>query len=46
MPHPERAMEFSNLYDWPLVRERMKQTGVAVDEGTVYLKKHLKKYAL
>ena len=30
MPHPERAMEFVNLYDWPLRKERMKREGVAV----------------
>jgi phosphoribosylformylglycinamidine synthase subunit PurQ / glutaminase len=30
MPHPERAMEFTNLYDWPLIRERMKRAGTAV----------------
>ncbi|MDD1682827.1 MAG: phosphoribosylformylglycinamidine synthase subunit PurQ [Methanoregula sp.] len=30
MPHPERAMEFTNLYDWPLRREQMKRAGIAV----------------
>lgn len=25
MPHPERAMEFVNLYDWPLQKERLKR---------------------
>jgi phosphoribosylformylglycinamidine synthase I len=30
MPHPERAMEFVNLYDWPLRRELMKREGLAV----------------
>jgi phosphoribosylformylglycinamidine synthase subunit PurQ / glutaminase len=30
MPHPERAMEFTNLYDWPLIRERMKRAGTAL----------------
>jgi len=25
MPHPERAMEFTNLYNWPLRREQMKR---------------------
>lgn len=29
MPHPERAMEFVNLYDWPLRRELMKREGLA-----------------
>jgi phosphoribosylformylglycinamidine synthase I len=27
MPHPERAMEFVNLYTWPLLKERMKRDG-------------------
>ena len=27
MPHPERAMEFTNLYDWPVRREQMKRAG-------------------
>ena len=30
MPHPERAMEFYNLYDWPVRREQMKRAGVPV----------------
>lgn len=30
MPHPERAMEFTNLYDWPLRREQMKRAGIAI----------------
>ena len=30
MPHPERAMEFVNLYDWPLRKERMKREDVSV----------------
>ena len=30
MPHPERAMEFVNLYDWPLLKEQMKRSGVAI----------------
>jgi phosphoribosylformylglycinamidine synthase subunit PurQ / glutaminase len=29
MPHPERAMEFTNLYDWPLRREQMKRAGIS-----------------
>ena len=28
MPHPERAMDFVNLYDWPLRRELMKREGL------------------
>ncbi|MDD5142327.1 phosphoribosylformylglycinamidine synthase subunit PurQ [Methanoregula sp.] len=27
MPHPERAMEFYNLYDWPLVKEQARREG-------------------
>ncbi|MFA4824077.1 MAG: phosphoribosylformylglycinamidine synthase subunit PurQ [Methanoregula sp.] len=30
MPHPERAMEFVNLYDWPLMKEKMRRNGVPV----------------
>ena len=30
MPHPERAMEFTNLYDWPLRREQMRRAGGAI----------------
>lgn len=30
MPHPERAMEFISLYDWPLRREQMKRAGIAI----------------
>jgi phosphoribosylformylglycinamidine synthase subunit PurQ / glutaminase len=27
MPHPERAMDFVNLYDWPLRKEQIKRSG-------------------
>jgi phosphoribosylformylglycinamidine (FGAM) synthase-like amidotransferase family enzyme len=27
MLHPERAMEFTSLYDWPLQKERMRREG-------------------
>jgi phosphoribosylformylglycinamidine synthase len=30
MPHPERAMEFVNLYDWPLRKEQIRRKGVAL----------------
>jgi phosphoribosylformylglycinamidine synthase len=30
MPHPERAMEFVNLYDWPLKKEEMRRKGLPV----------------
>ena len=30
MPHPERAMEFVNLYDWPLRKEQMRREGLAL----------------
>jgi phosphoribosylformylglycinamidine synthase len=29
MPHPERAMEFVNLYDWPYRKERMRRKGLS-----------------
>jgi phosphoribosylformylglycinamidine synthase len=35
MPHPERAMEFTSLYDWPLRREQMKRAGVDVPSGSM-----------
>jgi phosphoribosylformylglycinamidine synthase subunit PurQ / glutaminase len=30
MPHPERAMEFTNLYDWPLIKEQARREGRAL----------------
>ncbi|HVP96829.1 phosphoribosylformylglycinamidine synthase subunit PurQ [Methanoregula sp.] len=30
MPHPERAMEFTHLYDWPLLKEQMRRAGERV----------------
>jgi len=30
MPHPERAMEFTSLYDWPLRKERLRREGKAL----------------
>ena len=27
MPHPERAMEFTSLYNWPLQKERLRREG-------------------
>jgi phosphoribosylformylglycinamidine synthase subunit PurQ / glutaminase len=30
MPHPERAMEFVNLYDWPLRKEIMRRGNIPV----------------
>ena len=35
MPHPERAMEFTNLYDWPLRREQMKRAGIAIPQESM-----------
>jgi phosphoribosylformylglycinamidine synthase len=35
MPHPERAMEFTNLYDWPLRREQMKRARVAIPSESI-----------
>ena len=35
MPHPERAMEFVNLYDWPLRKEQLKRAGIAIPEESL-----------
>ncbi|MDD3136413.1 MAG: phosphoribosylformylglycinamidine synthase subunit PurQ [Methanoregula sp.] len=35
MPHPERAMEFVNQYDWTLRKELMKREGKALPEESV-----------
>jgi phosphoribosylformylglycinamidine synthase len=35
MPHPERAMDFTNLYDWPLKKEQMKRQGMAVPQESM-----------
>lgn len=35
MPHPERAMEFTNLYDWPLLKEQMKRAGSAIPQESM-----------
>jgi phosphoribosylformylglycinamidine synthase len=35
MPHPERAMEFTNLYDWPLRKEKMKREGTALPKESL-----------
>lgn len=35
MPHPERAMEFTSLYDWPLCREQMKRSGDPVPRDSM-----------
>ena len=35
MPHPERAMEFTNLYDWPLRREQMKRARIAIPSESI-----------
>ena len=35
MPHPERAMEFTNLYDWPLLKEQARREGRALPEESL-----------
>lgn len=35
MPHPERAMEFTNIYDWPLIREQMRRNGERIPEESL-----------
>ncbi len=32
MPHPERAMEFTNLYDWPYQKEMMRRSGIELPQ--------------
>jgi phosphoribosylformylglycinamidine synthase len=46
MPHPERAMDFVNLYDWPLKKEQMKRQGVQVPHASVNMQmfKNIVKY--
>jgi phosphoribosylformylglycinamidine synthase subunit PurQ / glutaminase len=38
MPHPERAMEFVNQYDWPLQKERLKRQGETVPIESLNMK--------
>jgi phosphoribosylformylglycinamidine synthase len=38
MPHPERAIEFTNLYDWPLRKEQMKRAGIAIPHESMNLR--------
>src|SRR5512133_3616213 len=38
MPHPERAMDFYNLYDWPARREQMKRAGVPIPTESLNMK--------
>jgi phosphoribosylformylglycinamidine synthase I len=35
MPHPERAMEFTNLYDWPVRREQIKRSGTRIPRDSM-----------
>lgn len=35
MPHPERAMEFTNLYNWPLIKEQARREGRALPEESL-----------
>jgi len=35
MPHPERAMDFVNLYDWPLRKEQLKRNGLATPDESL-----------
>ncbi|WP_219970595.1 phosphoribosylformylglycinamidine synthase subunit PurQ [Methanospirillum lacunae] len=38
MPHPERAMDFVNLYDWTLQKEKMKRQGIKVPTESLNMK--------
>lgn len=46
MPHPERAMEFYNLYDWPLVKEQARREGrpVPVESPNMQIFKNIVEY--
>ena len=35
MPHPERAMEFTSLYDWPYQKEKMRREGVELPQESL-----------
>jgi len=35
MPHPERAAEFVNLYDWPLQKERLKRQHQPIPDASL-----------
>ena len=35
MPHPERAMEFTGLYDWSLQKEQMRRSGERIPEESL-----------
>ncbi|VVC03875.1 Phosphoribosylformylglycinamidine synthase subunit PurQ [Candidatus Burarchaeum australiense] len=38
MPHPERAMESTGLYDWPLQKELLKRAGKALPSESMNLR--------
>jgi len=38
MPHPERAMEFTNLYNWPLVKEQLRRSGERPDPESLNMR--------
>jgi len=38
MPHPERAMEFTNLYDWPLLKEQARREGRPLPKESLNMK--------
>jgi phosphoribosylformylglycinamidine synthase I len=37
MPHPERALNFTNLYDWPFQKEKMKREGKKLPQESLNL---------
>jgi len=38
MPHPERAMDFVNMYDWTVQKEKMKRQGVQIPTESLNMK--------
>ena len=46
MPHPERAMELYNLYDWPLLKEQARREGKSIlaESPNMQIFKNIVKY--
>ncbi|MEK6973421.1 MAG: phosphoribosylformylglycinamidine synthase I [archaeon] len=38
MPHPERALEFTNIYGWPKLKEKLKREGKKLPEESINMK--------
>lgn len=38
MPHPERAIEFTNMYDWPKLKEEYLRRGIELPKESINMK--------